>query len=225
VLCQLSYAHHPPDILTRSSDPAELTRLLVARQKGFEPLTHGLEGRCSVHLSYWRESGRADLNGRPPAPKAGALPGCATPRTISNNIRRFASQPRIRHGGDLIVRSHAKRTIARSTTSNDSRFIATDKSPGRTDLRIEIAVTAHRHRQRMRFSRVANLRRSKFRHLPSLERALRQKSNPRPRPLAESGEQLGRRGTHACVLRITAEINRLDCVFDVLRVIVSHFRN
>ncbi len=25
-------------------------------------------------------SGRADLNGRPPAPKAGALPGCATPR-------------------------------------------------------------------------------------------------------------------------------------------------
>jgi hypothetical protein len=26
------------------------------------------------------QSGRADLNGRPPAPKAGALPGCATPR-------------------------------------------------------------------------------------------------------------------------------------------------
>src|SRR5713101_8874834 len=27
---------------------------------------------------YW--SGRADLNRGPPAPKAGALPGCATPR-------------------------------------------------------------------------------------------------------------------------------------------------
>ncbi len=26
------------------------------------------------------ESGRLDLNQRPPAPKAGALPGCATPR-------------------------------------------------------------------------------------------------------------------------------------------------
>ena len=27
---------------------------------------------------FW--SGRGDLNARPPAPKAGALPGCATPR-------------------------------------------------------------------------------------------------------------------------------------------------
>src|ERR1035437_197773 len=30
---------------------------------------------------YW--SGRGDLNARPPAPKAGALPGCATPRLYS----------------------------------------------------------------------------------------------------------------------------------------------
>src|ERR1039458_7090289 len=28
-------------------------------------------------------SGRGDLNARPPAPKAGALPGCATPRLHS----------------------------------------------------------------------------------------------------------------------------------------------
>ena len=28
---------------------------MLVRQKGLEPLTHGLEGRCSIHLSYWRE--------------------------------------------------------------------------------------------------------------------------------------------------------------------------
>ncbi len=26
----------------------------VVRQKGVEPPTHGLEGRCSILLSYWR---------------------------------------------------------------------------------------------------------------------------------------------------------------------------
>src|SRR5271154_3098975 len=30
------------------------------------------------------ESGRGDSNPRPPAPKAGALPGCATPRHVSS---------------------------------------------------------------------------------------------------------------------------------------------
>ena len=81
MLCQLSYTHHL-DLFNPTCRPCQPPRrLTVARQKGFEPLTHGLEGRCSFHLSYWRVSGRADLNGRPPAPKAGALPSCATPRT------------------------------------------------------------------------------------------------------------------------------------------------
>src|SRR2546426_6620782 len=34
-------------------------------------------------------SGRLDLNQRPPAPKAGALPGCATPRYPSRQRRRL----------------------------------------------------------------------------------------------------------------------------------------
>src|SRR4051812_26784227 len=31
------------------------------------------------------QSGRPDLNRRPPAPKAGALPGCATPRSAESS--------------------------------------------------------------------------------------------------------------------------------------------
>ena len=46
--------------------------------------------------TFW--SGREDLNLRPPAPKAGALPGCATPRQseaglfIVTGIGRFGQQ-------------------------------------------------------------------------------------------------------------------------------------
>ena len=69
----------------------------MARQEGIEPPTHSLEGCCSIQLSYWRfdrngadrrsgpcRSGRPDLNRGPPAPKAGAIPGYATPREPPN---------------------------------------------------------------------------------------------------------------------------------------------
>ena len=62
----------------------------MARSAGLEPATLGLEGRCSIQLSYERIfltlklnwSGQTDSNRRPSAPKADALPGCAMPRLI-----------------------------------------------------------------------------------------------------------------------------------------------
>ena len=46
-----------------------------------------------VGVEVW--SGRADLNGRPPAPKAGALPGCATPRPLESSTYTTLSPPRL----------------------------------------------------------------------------------------------------------------------------------
>jgi hypothetical protein len=89
----------------RLSNLQSVIRKGLARLKGFEPLTHSLEGCCSIHLSYRRIqlriadfglkrrseripnpqlnwSGREDLNLRLSAPKADALPGCATPRIM-----------------------------------------------------------------------------------------------------------------------------------------------
>src|SRR5262245_6313602 len=42
-------------------------------------------------LGKW--SGRPDSNRRPPAPKAGALPGCATPRQPANYLMMAAEGP------------------------------------------------------------------------------------------------------------------------------------
>jgi hypothetical protein len=91
----------------------------VARLRGFEPPTHGLEVRSSIHLSYRRMinnkfeyrnsksetlvryselrtryfellwSGRADLNGRPPAPKAGALTRLRYAPLLRNLVTKF----------------------------------------------------------------------------------------------------------------------------------------
>ena len=46
VLYQLSYAHHN-------------TRNVMVRLRGLEPLTYGLEVRCSIQLSYRRRSSQA----------------------------------------------------------------------------------------------------------------------------------------------------------------------
>ena len=71
--------------------PPELLALSAGRKSG---ALH-LERDCHAPWFFLFQSGRADLNGRPPAPKAGALPGCATPRSLrsgeSINTTRLGS--------------------------------------------------------------------------------------------------------------------------------------
>ena len=73
-------------LLTEQVSPSELRvaiRLSRERVRGIEPPSPAWKAGA-LPLSYTRAaaslSGREDLNLRPPAPKAGALPGCATPR-------------------------------------------------------------------------------------------------------------------------------------------------
>src|SRR5882672_782112 len=83
-----------------------LRSCLLACPTRLELVTPSLEGWCSIRLSYGQSaskpqycvqknanswSGREDLNLRHLAPKASALPGCATPRKLAANDTLSAS--------------------------------------------------------------------------------------------------------------------------------------
>ena len=66
-----------PPVQTGSELAASPLRLLTANSRE----APAFNKKTPLQILQWRlESGRLDLNQRPPAPEAGALPGYATPR-------------------------------------------------------------------------------------------------------------------------------------------------
>ncbi len=92
-----------------------------------ERATHSLEGCCSIHLSYGEKttagarewSGREDSNLRPPGPKPGALPGCATPRHTRGFLQQAAGVGLFR--SNSLVRP-ADPVDAQEASSSSARF-------------------------------------------------------------------------------------------------------
>src|SRR5713101_2475982 len=65
---------HGNSITCKTEPPAyENSTVQFGMKSGFDKLK-------KIHEMFW--SGRPDSNRGPPAPKAGALPGCATPRQL-----------------------------------------------------------------------------------------------------------------------------------------------
>jgi hypothetical protein len=97
----------------------------MVRPAGLEPATTRLEGGCSIQLSYERVleyepsqvrikwSEWRDSNPRHSAPKADALPGCATLRNLDmHGISRGAHDS---HGHSARQRENVKLSIYSST--------------------------------------------------------------------------------------------------------------
>ena len=104
MLCQLSYTQHRLESFPSPPAPPQSSARPLGAPEGIRTPDPRLRRPLLYPPELQARSGRADLNGRPPAPKAGALPSCATPRAISNNTPPWRPQPHIRHG-DVATRS------------------------------------------------------------------------------------------------------------------------
>src|SRR5271155_4126174 len=111
MLCQLSYTHHPRPF----NPPGAAGRRSRSCLRGAPEGIRTPDPRLRRPLLFppellARESGGADLNGRPPAPKAGALPSCATPRAF----RKYHADDRLSTNAAALIDFTQQRTRARA---------------------------------------------------------------------------------------------------------------
>jgi hypothetical protein len=138
LLCQLSYRCAIPPHLARphagapggnrTPDP-QLRRLLLYPT---ELLAHRPEQGSRTACGDPARSGRPDLNRRPPAPKAGAIPGYATPRTKRKVYQPRNSRSTARLGSWPTANSASKARNARPrwlTTAFSSRVSSPNVLP------------------------------------------------------------------------------------------------
>src|SRR5581483_2841203 len=80
--------------LPSDDDTWRLERIAVRSARDCDPSLRNEVLPMSPEWTEVKWSGRLDSNQRPPAPKAGALPGCATPRPTLPSYRTSSTQPR-----------------------------------------------------------------------------------------------------------------------------------
>src|SRR3569833_2678092 len=127
-LYQQSYAHHD-NIHIRARQRARIIPRSMARLAGLEPATLGLEGRCSIQMSYGRRQLRLDA--RRPCPNARRL--CIPRGTTSShnkenqNTNQKNNKHRQQRQDTHRPKPNARRLcIPRGTTSSHTKVVGVE---------------------------------------------------------------------------------------------------